>query len=430
MRTWLVSLTAVLVFAPSEGPARADLLRLKSGGEVRGTLRPGHTRDPQVTIDTLTGGVVVVAREQVLLSTVRRVEVEQYEVRAADVPHTIDAHWELAEWCRQHKLSAQREEQLEQIVAIDADHTVARKALGHVQERGEWMTRDEQMAERGYTLHKGKWVTQQELDLLEKSAAERAAEREWFTKTYAWVRWIAGNNERQRQEGIAHLQQIDDPAAVAALTTHMATHDLIGVRRLFVSILSGLPGPRPVRPLAERCLYDPDLELREAALAGLRQEQSEAAVAAFVPALRHKDNAIVNRAGAALGRVGDRRGVPALIDALVTRHSYQIQVPVNDLPGVVTQPDGTQMADPRTISSYLPPDIQAAMRAGQLPFGVKINPPPGSGPRFRLVNVQVEQQNVSVLTALQELTGQNFGYDERTWRLWWAEEGQKLPATS
>ena len=429
MRNWLLCVTVVLLVASVRDAVRADLIRLQSGGEVRGTLRPGHTRDPQVTIDTLSGGVVVVDRGQVALSTVRRVEVEQYEVRTREMPDTVDAHWELAEWCRQNRLTSQREEQLEQIVAIEPNHAVARKALGHVQERGEWMSREDQMAARGYVHHKGKWVTQQELDLLEKSAAERAAEKEWFSKTYAWVRWVAGNSERQRQEGIAQLQQITDPAAVAALSTHMATHDVIGVRRLFVNILKGISGPRPVRALAERSLFDLDGLLREEALAAIRPEFAAAASTAFVPALRSKDNAVVNRAGYALGHLRDRRSVPALIEALVTRHTYQVQVPVDNLPeGMVRQPDGTVLADPRTVSSYLPPDIQLALRAGQLPFGVNVVPPPQAAPQFRQVKVNVEQQNDAVLTALQELTGQNFGYDERTWRLWWAAEGQQEPA--
>ncbi len=40
----------------------------------------------------------------------------------------------------------------------------------------------------------------------------------------------------------------------------------------------------------------------------------------------------------------------------------------------------------------------------------------------KMVTVTVNQPNQETLTTLQKLTGQNFGFDERTWRLWWAAE--------
>jgi hypothetical protein len=408
----------------------ADLIRLQNGGELRGTLHAGHTRDPRVTIDTLSGGEVVVDRRQVALSTVRRIEIEQYEVRSRSVANTVDARWELAEWCRENRLTNQRNEQLELLLELDPEHADARQALGHVRERGEWMTRAEMMAARGYFLHQGKWVTQQELDLLAKTSAQRAAEREWFSRVHVLVAWITGTRDRQRDDGVAQLKAIHDPAAVPALTKNMSTHQAAAVRRLFVDIVSQIPGPAPVQPLVDRSLHDPELAIRQTAFAGLGPSREETAVAAYTSALLNRENVVVNRAGTALGKLGDVRCVPALIDALVTRHTYEIQVPVNDLPGTTVGPNGTLFADPRVIAQYLPPDIDLALRAGQLPFGVKIDTPMDPKPRFRQVRIQVQQQNDSVLTALQELTGQNFGYDERTWGLWWAAEGTKLQSKS
>ena len=47
------------------------------------------------------------------------------------------------------------------------------------------------------------------------------------------------------------------------------------------------------------------------------------------------------------------------------------------------------------------------------------NQPPK--PKRKMV-VKRDHQNAEVLTALQRITGKNFGYDERTWRLWWNAE--------
>lgn len=423
MRTFVHTILCVSA-ALTAAPASADLVRLRSGGEVRGQLRAGHTRDPQVVIDTLTGGVVVVDRSEVEFTTIRSREVEEYETRAKAAANTVEARWELAEWCRRNRLRSQRAEQLEQLLLLDPDHAEAHKALGHVQFRGEWMTREAQMEQRGYVLHQGRYVTQQEYEQLTKSEAERTAEREWFSKVRAWVRFASGANERQRQEGIAELQQITDPAAVPALVTHMADHADPGIRRLMVASLSNIPGTRPVKPLVVRSLEDADPTIRDAALSGLDPEQYAPAVAELLPALLHNDNQIVNRAGEALGRIGDRQVVPALIDALVTNHRYQVKVPVGPTVTVGLAPVGSKLADPNALSQYLPPEVEVALRTGQLPFGAVVLPAPGVPQEYRNVRVQVQLPNQQVLLALRKITGQNLGFDERGWKLWWAAEGQ------
>lgn len=429
MRHWLSILLSLLAWGGAASMAPGDLIRLHNGGEIRGKLRPGHTRDAEVTIDTLTGGVVVVTRDQIAFTTVRSVETEEYETRARFTPHTVEARWELAEWCRQNRLRAQRAEQLELLLLLDPEHAEARRGLGHVQEHGEWMTREEQMARRGYIPYQNRWVTRQELDLLEKNEAQRTAEREWFSRVLAWVRWVAGSNERQRQQGIAALLEIRDPAAVAALQSHMAEHESVAIRSLFVSVLGNISGDRPVGALIERGLFDASPVVRKAALEAVRPEQFGAAANALVPALRNNDNAVVNRAAAALGRMGDARAAPALFDALVTHHRYDIQVPANQATNL-SLANGAQLMNSGTLSQYLPPDVEIALRTGQYPFGVVVLPPAGQPQQFRTVRVQAQIPNADVLAALVKLTGQNFGYDERTWKLWWAAEGRSAVAAT
>jgi len=427
MRSWF-RLLAIVAWVCT--PAAADLVRLQNGGEVRGKLRPGHTRDPEVTIDTLSGGIVVVPRDQVAFTIVRSVDVEDYELRAKRIEPTVAARWELAEWCRERRLRPQRIEQLEHLLLLDPGHVEARKALGHVQERGEWMTVDEQMALRGYTRRQGRWVTQQELDLLEMNDALRAAEKEWFSKVHAWTRWVAGTAERQRAQGLAELRAIVDPAAVAALSTHLGDHDQSSLRALFVEVLGNIPGPRAVKPLVDRSLFDRDATVRTAAFDALKPDQYGTAVPLYAQALLNADNQVVNRAAGGLSRFGDARIVPALIDALVTSHRYEVKVPVNT-PLNFALPNGAGSVDPRALSPYLPADVDVALRSGQFPAGVVVLPPVGGQPqRFRVVKVQAQLSNAEVLAALRKFTKQDFGFDERTWKLWWAAEGSKLLAAA
>ncbi len=418
MIAWVIA--GLVALAPG---ASADLIRLKNGGEVRGTLHRGHTRDPQVTIETLTGGRITVDRDEIVFTTVRPVEVELYELRARETPHTIEARWELAEWCRKNQLRSQRNEQLELLLLIDPDHEEANKALGHVRENGEWMSREEAMARRGYVRYQGKYVSQHELDLLQKSEAERAAELEWFGKVRVWVRWVEGSS-RRRYEGQNHLLEITDPAAVPALTNFMQGHELVVVRKLLVGVLENIPGSRTVEPLVQLSLYDGSAAVRSAAIGALRADQFDAAIAMYLPALLSNDNPVVNRAAVALGAIGDPRTVPALIESLVTMHSYTVTVPANDAISVGVGPGGVGFGDPNVISQYLPPDIQARLLTGQLPFGVKMLPPPGIPRKMKAVKVHVQIENDSVLAALESITGRNFGFDERTWKLWWASRSR------
>lgn len=429
MRRGLTGLVLCLSCLPAT-PAPADLIQLRSGGELRGTLKSSNPRAPEVVIETLTGATVVVRRDEISLLSVRSLTVEEYETRLRSTPETADAHWDLAAWCQQNRLVTQRRNELEHILLLDPDHAGAHKALGHVQENGDWMTRDEQMARRGYIKHKGKYLTRHELDLLQKTEAERGAEREWFAKVYPWVNWLTGNNERQRGEAYTNLRKIDDPAAVPALTTHMATHEQLSVRKLFVEILARISGPRPIEALVHRSLFDGNSAVRQAAIAALEPDQYEAAVDLYLPALFHNDNPVVNRAAVALAVIADPKTIPPLIDALVTNHSFKVTVPDTGGVNVSIGGGGTGFVSPSAISGYLPPEVEGQLLTGQLPYGVVVLPPLGMPQKTKQVKVQAQLTNDDVLAALQKLTGQDFGFDERTWLLWWASRGKTGPVSA
>jgi hypothetical protein len=420
---WLLLVALLGLVGPGEVPA--DIVKLQNGGELRGVLDAGHSRDPQITIRTLTGGTVVLTRDAVLFTSTRSIETEEYETRSRALEGAdVAARWELAEWCRQNRLRSQRAEQLELILLQEPDHEAAHKGLGHVVDRGEWVTREVQMERRGYTLHEGKWVTRQELDLLEKTEAQRELEQEWFVRIHTLERWLTGRNERQRVAGEIELRGITDPAAIPALVKHLANHELSDVRGLCVEVLGAIPGPAPVFALVQRTLFDNNSFIRDAARKALKPDQHETAVGYLVQGLTHNDNAVVNRAGSALGDIADRRAIPALIEALVTNHSYTVDVPVAGPINVGAVTPGATLADPSIVSQYLPPEVEAQLRTGQLPFGAVVLPPSGVPRRYKRIRVNTQLQNPDVLAALEKLSGQHFDFDERTWRLWWAAEGQ------
>ena len=62
------------------------------------------------------------------------------------------------------------------------------------------------------------------------------------------------------------------------------------------------------------------------------------------------------------------------------------------------------------------------MRTGQLPQGaIVLNNTSPNIPK-KTVLVKVDHWNQDVLASLQKITKRDFGYDERTWHLWWVAE--------
>ena len=57
-------------------------------------------------------------------------------------------------------------------------------------------------------------------------------------------------------------------------------------------------------------------------------------------------------------------------------------------------------------------------RLGQLPFGYTVN---DTSPKMmKSVTVKKDIRNTQVLSALKNLTHQDYGYDQRDWQRWWA----------
>lgn len=419
---------AALLAIPT--PASADLVKLKSGGEIRGKLtsarRPKKDSKEPVVVETLSGTVVAVVPVEVKFVTRRPLKVEEYETRAKTIPHTVEAHSQLAEWCRSKRLSEQRREQLREILDIDPDHKYARASLGYSKRDGKWMTNDEWNRSRGLVKYKGRYITPEELTLIKKGEKELARERVWYKKVRIWKLWLSSRNADRQSLAVQNLRGITDPDAVSALNHYFKGETSKPLRFLFLTVLSGIKGPKPVEVLTNLVLFDVDAELRYAALNAISKPQYKTATPYFVRALRHDQLYVVRRAGEALRRVGDESAVPALITALTTTHIYKVRVPRKSV-GVST--NGSFAGQ-----SALPPQVEAMLRTGQFPHGVIVNNPQANQAaraNTKVVRVKYSHNNPPVLSALQRITSQSFGYNQRDWRLWLAssknQAGVKSP---
>lgn len=426
---WALAISAALASGSS---VSADLVKLNSGGELRGKIVKGRTNHQSVTLETLSGATVTVLRTDFAFVTMRPMNVEEYESRIRKLPATVDAHWELAEWCRQKALVKQREIHLRHVIQLDPAHEAAHLALGHIRQKDGWTSKDELMTSQGYVKHKGKYITSQEFELIGKTETERQEERAWFQKVKLWSGWVEGtvtSGAEKQRDGWQSLEAINDPNATPAVMRFLAPNENRELRSLAVKILSHVGGTKPVTGLVQFSLNDVDPEVRYQALYGIGKDQKDKAMPLYVKHLKHEANFVVCRAGTALGVVGNEKAVPALIEALITSHNYQVRVPGNSQPNYSFSTGGGFAG-----GSSLPPNVEMGLRTGQYPNGVIVLDPSATElSRTRLVPVTIDHQNAEVLSALQKITGKNFGYDKRTWHLWWAAEknqGVKGPLKS
>ena len=401
------------------GRAHADLIKLANGGELRGKIvRPSNVKLTLETIrlETLTGATVVVEKAQTRFVTLRPLSVEEYESRSRQIKDDWEGHWDLAEWCLRRGLGKQREIHLRRVIELSPEHEKAQMALGRVWHQGGYIDRDELMASQGYVKYKNKYITPQELEVIEKTTDELERERGWFQKVRLWHGWLNGGHEERRRLGALELKKIEDPNAAPAIIRFLAADEQVEVRTFAVMVLVKISGTKAVTGLVKLALFDQSPEVRASALQGIGRDHYEHAQGAFVKALKSEFNAVVCRAAMALGQIGDTRSIGPLVEALMTVHHYQVavDVPLNQNYSFTT--DGNFASN----TSSLPPSIMAAVRTGQmLP---PIIAPPTDPPPKKLVTVRVEHYNEEVLVALGKLTQQNFGYDKRTWHLWWAAE--------
>ncbi len=401
--------------------ASADVVQLKHGGVIRGTIQASKgDSEGTIEVQLVSGARVSVAEADIENVTKRPIRFEQYEVRQQTIEDTLEDHWALAEWCRENVLPEQRKVHLERVLDFDPDHKPAHYGLGHTLQDGEWLTKEEveeRKREEGLVKFNGKYVPISQLEKLQAQHAQSKAEKEWAAKIGLWLKWATGANQDQAPVGLNNLRGIRQDEAIPGLIQVLSKHDNAEVRNLFVEIVAQISSSRSAFPLATYAVREEVAEIRRRALAAIRQEHQEVAQGVFIKALRDKNNAVVRRAGIALARVGDIRAVNPLIQSLVTRHSFKVRVAV---PTVSMRTDGS-FGTPYN----LPPDLIAGIAAGQFPYGVIINLP-AQNVVTKVVPISLAIENDEVLAALQKLTGLNYGFDENAWTRWWNLERHQL----
>lgn len=371
------------------GPAGADeIFVLTQGGRIVGQLlNPDQVPRETFEIRTSAGSTITLDRDQVKERVHQRPEEAEYDKIRPHYPDTVDAQWELAEWCRERQLLSQREKHLLRIVELSPDHEKARRALGYSKSGDKWTTREEKMSARGFVWHSGKWRLPQAIEMLEAEKESKAAEGRWQQDIRRWRGWLAsGKATMARQQFLA----IKDPYAVKILALALNDEPNPKIRLLFVESLARIGTPQALRVLALWAMEDPSEDVGMTCLDYLKGHEDP--VTYFVSRLGSSDNVQINRAAFALQQMEDRTAIRPLIDALVTSHKHKVTV-----------------GSGQTSASF------GNNGSGGLSMGSKTK------------MVVENRQNPAVLKALVALAdGPNLGFSIPAWKSWYSS--QRRPA--
>lgn len=382
-----------LVPGPVPGPiateARADLISLRGGGQIRGKVVADPDHPDRVVVLTERGKTPLTFQKARIVHTVAEPSaLDEYVILRAKAAMTAEAQYELGLWCEQHTLSDLAALHYEAAVARDKTFAAAHRKLGHVPSGCRWLTADEVREAQGLVRYKGKWISQQERDRREVEAASAAEQASWARRIRLLRQAVVFGPEDRRREAESHLMEIRDPIAVDPLVRVLG-NDASPLRILLDHVLGLIPGPEAAAALVTRILGEADPDVRHVTLGELEQREEPNVIPALVRALRSNNPAVINRAAWTLSNLNVVSAVPRLIPALMTTQ-YRV---------VITNSGGSAPA-PSPAS-----------------YGVPIATPSGiRGPVPKIV--PIIYQNVEVLAALIHLTGQNFGFDAVAWSRW------------
>jgi hypothetical protein len=392
---------AVLVAAAAlfgNPSAHGDVFVLAGGGQIRGTWLNRSSRQVEVyEIETEHGGRLTLSRASVKERIAERPEETEYQRIAPTFGDTIDAQWQLAEWCRENGLPKQRADHLARVIELDPDHGPARRGLGYSHVDGRWVTREGFLAERGYEHHAGRYRTPQEAAAMKLRQDQQEAERKWLARLVELREQMAGPDPYKARDEILAIR---DPHALPGLILITRQDGNRRAKLVYLEAIRNVGGFPAAKALVEVSLNDPDLEVFHESIEQLALLRPSAIDKPYVDALQDKENFRVNRAAFALGRLQQKSAVGPLIESLATTHTFVIPS--------ANGPDGIS-------TTFTPPppghEQMASCRNRGTLSGLS------AGDQTKVISVRVN--NPEVLTALVKLSeGITFGFDQQAWHNW------------
>lgn len=419
MRRRSLAWTAFLAIILPSSPARADRIRLRGGGEIRGVILPQRDANGKRLIQTEASARPLAVEPDRIEQVIAEQDdpLDRYFARKAKWPDTAPAQYELGLWCEEHKLTGLALEHFRRATELDPRHAAAQKKLGRVLHDGVWMTADEQKRAQGLVFYKGKWMSSEALAQAHRREAAAAEKAAWARELQVLRQSLEAAEPDRREEAQRRLGEIHDPAAVPGLVQAFASGPPAH-RNLLHRTLGTIPGPEARVALMHRGLVEDDPAVRQTAVEELSRRQEPETVPELIRMLSPKDGRRNGQVARLLADLGADEAVPRLIPLVARVERRPIMVPNT----VTSPPQGITIMEGVTYGVLTGPVVgNGAVAYGGAPStymsGVSVGTPPTVVPKVFVVTVQ--RRNQDVLAALASLTGQDFGYDPAAWRRWW-----------
>lgn len=373
---------------------RADVFHYKDGRTISGTITAQAQREiNQIPVTVWTVRIADGAYVQVIENELKRgghdkpsESEREYVAKIDNLPQTAQAHCDMAAWCRQHGMLSLEKAHYRRALDLDPDSNVARAASGYKKDKnGIWVKKEKIYGElRGKVRFGGQWRFPESVAI---EQAKQAADQEIAPLKKDLSRWHSsasfGRTPKMRQTAMASISQIQDPRTIGILSGFLLEarkRPPVNVRLLYVNVLGRFKRFESAQALATASITDPEDQVRNACLDALREFGRDVAVPKYISYLQNDNNDWVNRAASGLGQFNPPSAMLPLIDALITEH--------------LTVVGGG-------------PQMNASTQGA---FSL------GGGPKKKMVPVE----NSGVHATLSQITGQNFGYNEKRWLAWYA----------
>ena len=211
-------LTGAVLSAALMTAAWADIVHLRGGGRLEGVV---EAQGDALVVTNRYGST------SVALSAVRFVEktasvLDEYRKLASKAaPENLQAQRRMAKFCRDNHLTARERRHLLLVLRLRPDDIQARSRLGFVMHRGQWLTKSEEMYDRGLTRFRGEWMTHgakeaaldNERERRRELAAKRRSERDERLARLKAKRLAEAQKARERERasaGVLGIGYVDD----------------------------------------------------------------------------------------------------------------------------------------------------------------------------------------------------------------------------
>ena len=248
-------LCAAFVLLAILRPAAGEVFLLRSGGRIEGDL-VNADENPRTSyvISLPNGGQLTLDAAVVEKVQPVRPELAEYEKVRRQHPDTVQGQLQMADWCRDHNLPAQRKTHLERVLQLDPDQADARRLLGYRKVKDKWMTLEEEMADKGKVKRRDGRLDDPAGGGTSRQSQQATQGRDRVGQEDQPLAEVARRHARP-SKATKNLRAINDPMAIVGLAERLKKDTRTDARLIYVEVLARINharGPRPAGHLCDR----------------------------------------------------------------------------------------------------------------------------------------------------------------------------------